>query len=145
MRLLVVLLAAVLLGGTIWLLAGPGATPTSRPRLTDEGGDPDAPPELRHRVGTLLFRVRAPDGSVPAGAEVGYETPAQPRYYYVDAATGTRTLSDVPLGEVMLLARAPGYQPVRRPSRITGGLLEEVLIHLVPAPLGPNGPNPPSR
>lgn len=142
MRAVVLVLSLVVLGATLWVLLGGDPRPAPEPRVSDEQGDPEAPASLRHRAGTLTFRVRAPDGSVPPGAQVGYETPKGARLYYVDAATGTRTLSDAPLGEVMLLAQAPGFALIRRPTRITGGLTEELLFNLVPTPLGPTGPSP---
>lgn len=139
MRILVALMGLLAVVGTALLLLRAGEAPEAPaplPPSTVEG-DPGAPAWMKLRYGTLTFRLRAPDGSVPPGAQVGYETPRGPRLYYVNPE-GVRTLTDVPLGELTLVAQAPGFEPLKRAARLEAGVTEEVLMVLTPAPLGPN-------
>lgn len=139
MRILVALMGLLAVVGTALLLLRAGEAPEGPSALPPSSveGDPGAPAWMRLRYGTLTFRLRAPDGSVPPGAQVGYQTPRGPRLYYVDPQ-GVRTLTDAPLGELTLVAQAPGYEPLQRVTRLEAGVTEEALVVLTPAPLGPN-------
>lgn len=138
MRTLVLLLAFGASAVTVALLLRPGAAERGPSALGAAAqGDPNAPAWMRLRYGTITVRVNAPDGTVPPGAQAGYETEGAPRLYYVDAQ-GARVLTDVPLGEVRLVAEAPGFQRLTRAARLEPGVPEEVRLVLTPAPLSPN-------
>lgn len=125
-----VVLLALLLAGGLWLLLQPrriepAAEPISR---ADDGAEP----WMRLKTGTLLVRVRAPDGSVPLDAEAGYKTDRGERLRAAQPPRGEAEFTDAPLGELVVMARAPGYLPVSRPARLEPGTREELVLLLEP-------------
>lgn len=129
-------LMAMLGALVVWWLVHAGDASKGREPVPLGSDEADLPPGMVVKTGTLTYRVRAPDGSVPPGALVGYETGRGPRLVPVNPE-GVRTLTDVPLGNLMLLAQAPGYDLLRRSARIEPGITEELVLVLTPAPLGP--------
>lgn len=125
------LLAVAMAGLSFWLLSGP----REAPQVADVGSGTaeDLPPHLTLKFGTLTVRVRGPDGRAVPLAQVGYERQGKALLYGV-TDDGSRTLTDVPLGEMTVLVEAPGYQPARRPTRIEAGLPEEITVVLTPEP-----------
>ena len=124
----------IAVGGSLWLLFGQESAPQERlaPAPEEDAPDaPDAPAWMRLKSGTLTLDVRGGDGQVPVGAQVGFKTSRGPRLYYVDP-TGLRTLTDVPLGDVMIVAQAPGYESLERPTRVEAGVPGELKLNLVP-------------
>jgi hypothetical protein len=133
-----VLLALVLAAG-LWLLLAPrSGEPTSDPasRAADAAGD-GAEPWMRLKSGTLLLRVRALDGSIPPETEAGYRTDRGERMRAVHPPRGEAEFTDAPLGDLVVVARAPGYQPLSRPARIEAGAREELVLVLEPEPRAP--------
>src|SRR5262245_7717538 len=109
-------MALGLAAGCVWLLFG-NREPPSRVELEQSRDDPTRKPWMSLKSGTLTVRVRTPDGSTPAFAQVGYDTTREPRLYYTDAL-GVKTLGDVPLGELTVVVQAPGFDTERRRTRI---------------------------
>jgi hypothetical protein len=132
-RVWVWLVVGLALGVTLWLLVR-GATPEREPLVGD------APPTVaeedpawaRLRSGSLELHVRTPTGQVPTGAQVGFETARGTKLYYVDE-DGKRTLADVPLGDVIVIAKAPDYETLRRPTRVEPGVPGELRLVLEPS------------
>ena len=120
MRWLTVVMALALAAGCVWLLFGSRDVP-SRVELGENQDDPTRKPWMSLKSGTLTVRVRAPDGSAPAFAQVGYDTTREPRLYYTDAQ-GLKTLGDVPLGDLTVVVQAPGFNTERRRTRIEAGV-----------------------
>jgi len=122
---------SVALGGTLWLLFGQGKAPPEPLRHDEIEVAPDVPAWMRLKNGTLTIGVRGSDGHVPTGAQVGFETLRGPRLYYVDPE-GLRTLTDVPLGDVVVVAEAPGFERLKRQTRVEPGVPGELKIVLQP-------------
>lgn len=130
------LLLLLLIGGSLaWLfLGGPD-------RRRDRGGSREPlheeeplAPEDRHlliNTGTLVVRVTTPDGSVPPGAEVGYVWRGRTRWLYA-GEDGRRAFADAPLGHLMIVARAVGYDEARAPRELLAGVPS--AVHLVVHP-----------
>ena len=120
-------------GGLAWLfLDGPGAPRGGSDPTLLEGEQ--LAPEDRHLLastGTLVIRVTAPDGSVPDGAEVGYAWRGHTRLLYA-GEDGRRAFADAPLGDLMIVARAVGYEEARSLRSLIAGVPTEV--HLVVQP-----------
>ena len=136
MRWLLVVVAVGLVAGVGWLLFG---EPSGRTRvaLSDpRDNDPTLKPWMALKSGTLTVRVKGPDGTGFVGAQVGYDTPRDPRLYYTDD-DGVRTLAGVPLGDLTVVVQAPGYETVRRRTRVEPGVTEEITVILSPAREGP--------
>lgn len=135
MRWILLLAALLALAGTLWLLAAPSRPPGedlpegSQAPTAPAAGDPAW---TRLKTGTLHVRVLARDGTVPLGTQVGFATPQGPRLYYVDGE-GLRTLGDIPLGDVTVLVRAPGREPLERRTRVEAGVVGEMRFELPPA------------
>lgn len=130
LRWLIWLALGVALGALTWLLlanrpAGGPLAPEPEPSAAED------PAWTRLKSGTLALSVHGSDGVVPPGAQVGFETLRGPRLYYVDAQ-GLRTLTDVPLGDVVIVAEAPGYERIRRPTRVEAGVPGELRLVLEP-------------
>jgi hypothetical protein len=121
----------ITLGALAWLMLA------NRPARESLGPEPaeapaaEDPAWTRIKSGTLTLSVHGTDGVVPPGAQVGFETLRGPRLYYVDPQ-GLRTLTDVPLGDVVVVAEAPGYERVRRPTRVEPGVPGELRLVLEP-------------
>jgi len=139
---LILFVTLVAAGGLWWAFRGqeepsPELASPDKPAPRIEGAD-DAP--VRSTVGTLAVRVRTEGGEVPPGAEVGYE--ALHRTTWVPAPRdGVRTFTNVPVGIVHALARAPGFETVRQRRDLPPGLADEALLVLHRAP----GTTPPPR
>ncbi|MFM8980482.1 MAG: hypothetical protein ACKOSS_08475 [Planctomycetia bacterium] len=145
MRWILLLAALLALAVTLWVLAAPGpASPPEEPAdpaeaaaaAAREAGDPAW---TRLKTGTRHVRVLARDGTVPLGTQVGFATPQGPRLYYVDGE-GLRTLGDIPLGDVTVLVRAPGRDPLERRTRVEAGVVAEMRFELPPAAAAAEGP-----
>jgi hypothetical protein len=135
MRPVHLLLLAFALAGGLWLLLAPrSGEPTPDPASRADDG---AEPWMRLKSGTLLLRVRALDGSIPPETEAGYRTDRGERMRAVHPPRGEAEFTDAPLGDVVVVARAPGYQPLSRPSRIEAGAREELVLVLEPEPRAP--------
>ncbi|MGE0193220.1 MAG: hypothetical protein AB7T63_14390 [Planctomycetota bacterium] len=142
-----VLLVAVTLAaaGGLWLAFRGSIEPSPELTSPDEADpavveDPAREAAMRATVGTLAVRVRTEGGEVPPGAEVGYE--ALHRTTWVPAGRdGVRTFTNVPVGIVHALARAPGYETARQRRDLPPGLADEALLVLRRAP----GSTPPPR
>jgi hypothetical protein len=130
-RWLLMLLAVGMAGVSIWLLFGQ----REKPRGTSIGTETteELPAYLKLKRGTLTVRVRGPDGKPPPLAEVGYEAHPKPLFYGT-LDDGSRTLNDVPLGEITVLVQAPGFEPTRRRTRVEAGVTEEMSVILTPLP-----------
>ena len=141
--LLLAVIAAALAAG--WLLLGPGLAqaPPFEPEPFEPGPGvvSSEVPEawMLLRFGTLTLNVGSEDGRVPTGTQVGFETPKGPKFYYVPPE-GTRTFTDVPLGDVVVLAQAPGYRLLRRPTRVEAGVPGELRLVLEPESSTASGP-----
>lgn len=132
MRWSLVVIALAMAAGVAWLLFG---EPLQRPRVAlseARDGDPTLKPWMGLKSGTLTVRVRTPDGRPPPGAQIGYEAGREPRLYYT-TDDGSRTLGDVPLGDLTVVVVAPGYETVRRRTRVEAGVTEELTVILTPA------------
>jgi hypothetical protein len=71
------------------------------------------------------------DGAVPFGTEVGYEAAGKERWLYAKE-DGDREF-EAPIGDVVVIAKAPGFPTVRRPLLLSAGVPEEVVLVLEPA------------
>lgn len=137
MRPLTLLFLLLLVGGGLaWLLLdGPRGRSGPAPRGIEPSEAETLAPEDRHLListGTLVVRVRAPDGSVPEGAEVGYAWRGRTRWLYA-GEDGRRAFADAPLGNLMVVARAAGYDETRTPRALIAGVPTEVHLVLHPA------------
>jgi hypothetical protein len=128
-KVVVVLLALLLAGGLWWLLGG-GSTGDR-----DESADlatEALSPELQYLTrGTeaVTLWVKAPDGSVPPGAEVGLRHKGQTRWLYA-LDTGRRQFLKAPIGPIEAVARAPGYEEVVKEVTIQAGFADDVTLVL---------------
>ena len=139
---LFLLMTLVAAGGLWWAFRGqdepsPELTSPDEPAPRVEGAQ-DAP--VRTTVGTLAVRVRTEGGEVPPGAEVGYEALHRTTWVPVPG-DGVRTFTNVPVGIVHALARAPGYETVRQRRELPPGLADEAVLVLRRTP----GTTPPPR
>ena len=133
-RLPYVLLLAAAAGGVAWLLLRPQELPApAAPTKDPLEEELLANPWMHFKTGTLVVRVAGPDGVPPTRAEVGYVHEGRPRWYGAEAG-GRRVLVDVPLGELEVMARAPGYVEGRQRRTLLAGVPDEVLIVLAPEP-----------
>ena len=141
MRWSLVLLLGLTVGGGLWLLFGrDAAAPPGGPATAgSDDEEQSVPAYLRLKSGTLTLRVVATDGTVPALAQAGYETPQGNRLYMMDDE-GKKTLTDAPLGNLVILAKAPGFADARRAARIEAGVAEEVAILMTRLPAGSTEP-----
>ena len=89
----------------------------------------DRPTRVSASTGTLIIRVRTPEGAVPNGARVGHELLGDPRWARV-GDEGRHAFTDVPLGPVDALAEAPGYEFVRQRRELVAGVATEVVLVL---------------
>jgi hypothetical protein len=129
---MLVLALAAAAAATWWLYAE--RRPAEQTTLSRAGvEDPGNEPYMRLKYGTLTVQVRGPDLKPVLGAQVGWETAEGPRLYYTDME-GRRTLTDVPLGSVRVVAQARGFKRELRDTRIEAGLPEELTFILSPAP-----------
>ncbi len=128
-RTLLLLLAALVAGGLAYLLlSGQGG------RVAPAGSGARAPaevPEDGPRTGTLTVYATTPDGKVAKGTEVGYVEGDHVRLLYA-GEDGRRTFADAPLGDVTVVAKAPGCPEVRTRRFLTPGVPEEVRMILHP-------------
>ena len=62
---------------------------------------------------------------------MGYRFAGETRLVYA-AGDGMREFADAPLGDLEVIARAPGYAEARQPRRLLAGVPMEVLLRLVP-------------
>lgn len=140
MRWILLLAALLALATSLWLLrpaarpAGEALVGPATPPPPVQG--PGEPAWARLKTGTLHVLVRARDGSVPLGTQVGFATPRGPRLYYVDG-DGQRTLSDLPLGDVSVVVQAPGHPPQERRTRVEAGVVGQMVFELGPPPAAP--------
>ncbi len=134
MRVLALLAALLVLAVVGWALFGqPENAPRYEPPPIPEAPSSDEPHRPVMRTGNLTIRVTAPDGSVPQGAEVGYVEPdGHVRLLYA-RENGARQFTDTPLGELDIVARAPGYEEVRAHRNLVAGVPEEVRLVVKPA------------
>jgi hypothetical protein len=123
-------LLALLLAAGLWLVLRPA--PTDLPQEPGATVGDGAEPWMRLTAGTLTLRVRALDGTIPLGAEAGYRTDRGERLRAVHPPAGEAEFTDAPLGELVVLARAPGYQPLARPARVEAGAREDLVLVLEP-------------
>ena len=65
---------------------------------------------------------------------MGYEVDGKSHLYYADEA-GRRDLTDVPLGDIVVIAEAPGYARKRQRWTLIAGVPAEVLLELKPSPV----------
>ena len=133
---LLIVLFCLVGGGLGWLLlGGPGSGREAGVPGGPAAEEEELAPEdrhLRHRTTTLVVRVTAPDGSVPEGAEVGYARRGRTRWLYA-GEDGRRAFADAPLGAVMVVARATGYEEARTPRELLAGVPTEVHLIVHPA------------
>ncbi len=133
--LLILLPAAAAFG--IWQYfddGAPEAEREDRPRVErDSPNDPRAYARGRIRYGTLIVSVQTREGTIPEGIEVGYFEPYRdaPRLVYADR-NGRRTFTDAPLGEIEVIAQAPGYKRAKRKAVLQAGIQESVKLFLLP-------------
>jgi hypothetical protein len=133
-RAVLALLLGILIAGGLWLALGAGDG--DRGSRSGAGSGDEAlrqNPHLTMKTGTLVVRVQAPDRSVPAGAQVGYLHAGQAHLFYVDAA-GRHEMTDVPIGDVVVLAQAPGYEEKRLARTLLPGVPDEVILELKRVP-----------
>jgi hypothetical protein len=134
MRAVVTVLLAVLVAAAAYLVlirgeAGPDDGESVVPGQQD--WEREQNPALFQKTGTLVVRVRAPDGSVPPGAEVGYVQDGERRLALADAV-GKATFSDAPVGRLQVVARAPGFQEASQTRELMAGIQLEVLLFVTP-------------
>lgn len=129
----VILLSLLLAGGLAWVLLRektPRRAPPA-PSRDDLARVQEEDPHLLLQTGTLVIRVRAPDGSVPEGAEVGYVHDGYRRTVYA-GEDGRRPFADAPLGTLEVFGHAPGYPEVTQTRVLIPGVREEIVLELVP-------------
>lgn len=138
------ILIGALLGWGLWLLLidpaqerSPGGTEGQGDHAdgtSEDGADAADSPFHRgpHRSGTLVLRVRTPDGAVPRDAEVGYSYAGRTRWRPVDER-GRQCFTDAPLGRYKVRARAPEYEEADRACLLQAGIPEEIILVLHPA------------
>ncbi|MDA1194818.1 MAG: hypothetical protein O2894_06505 [Planctomycetota bacterium] len=111
-----------------------------RPVLdTDVGEGPDprvtATDERTYRPGTmprstmLVVTVTSASGHVPAGARAGYIFGGRENLRAADAR-GQVTFTDAPLGEIEIVARAPGFERGAQRRYLNAGLRTDVIMAL---------------
>ena len=118
----------------LWAALSGETTVTAQPVRPSEPGVParqPAPPEEGAAWATLVVTVRATDGSVPRGTQVGYVRGAEATLLPVDEK-GRHTFSHVPPGSVEVFARAPGYREARETRPLVEGLATSVTLQLKP-------------
>lgn len=140
------LLVVALALGAFWLVDPLGwrAGSSEGPPL-ESGETPPVDPALADRLrlphGTVTFRIRTPDGIVPLGMEVGYRKDnGETRWLYANEE-GVRTLTDVPLGKLVCVARGPGYPEVEQVCHVAAGVPASVILAF-PGPDSPDSPDP---
>jgi len=135
MRNVLLVSIAFLSGGVLaWLLLRGDASvealvPEDRYPTYDE--ELLANPHLLVKTGVLTVRASAPDGTVPFATEVGYRY--RDRTSLLNAGPdGMRRMADAPIGEILVIARAPGYEDAEQPRTLVAGVPMEVVLKLVP-------------
>ena len=133
MRTFLALAVGLLVAGGIWLGFGGGEDRHGAPPIHNpDEDDIKAHPYLAMKTGTLVVRVKADDRTVPSGAQVGYEFDGKVHLYYADDS-GRRELTDVPIGDIVVLAQAPGYREQRQRRTLMAGVPDEVVLELRPS------------
>ena len=119
-----VLLVLLGVAALVWAALSGETTVTAQPVRPSEPGVParqPAPPEEGAAWATLVVTVRATDGSVPRGTQVGYVRGAEATLLPVDEK-GRHTFSHVPPGSVEVFARGGAAHSPRHPGADTPGL-----------------------
>jgi hypothetical protein len=130
---LVVTIAVLVAVGLAVLLLRDGSDEDATPAKTPDAYEQEMAenPHLLIRTGTLVIRARAPDGSVPAGLVVGYYSGERTRFLNA-SEHGVREFADAPLGDLIVAAKAPGYEETQQTRRLLAGVPMEVILKLRP-------------
>lgn len=133
MRTLFLIALTVALAYGIWTLLGddgeppaplPEEVPAQEPAATPAGTP--APKTV-----TLVLIVRTSASTIPKGTVAGYRWGGDDRLRPV-GETGRVMFTDAPTGQVTLLARAPGYEPIEQQRYLTGGVPTDAILTLEP-------------
>lgn len=137
MRSLWLVLLVIALAWGLWSLLGseeewsPDHLPPVRP--TPEAGPeaPAAPPGtgVLLTTGVLTVTVRTSDGKIPPESEAGYLRGRGERVKRTDEKGQVR-FSDAPLGDLVVVAHAPGYRDGTQRRFLTAGLPTNLVIVL---------------
>ena len=100
------------------------------PRLREEDPAPGRPTPTH---GSLVIRVQTAAGDVPPRAQVGFEALQRETWTEPDGR-GRRVFTNVPVGPIVVLARAPGFLAARQERHLPPGVTEEALLILRPDP-----------
>jgi hypothetical protein len=134
MRTLWLLLLAGLLAWGTWLLLFQDEDPAVlTDPYTEETQRPEAPraqgAQPGPTTGTLAVRVRTAAGHIPAQAKAGYRHRGELRLKALDARGGV-LFTDAPLGDLIVVAAAPGYLESTQPRYLTSGIRTDVILTL---------------
>lgn len=137
MRTFWLLLLVVALAWGLWSLLGsedewaPDLLPADPPASEAEPEAPPAPPGtgVLLTTGVLTVTVRASDGKIPPGTEAGYMRGQGERVKRADAKGQVR-FSDAPLGDLVVVAHAPGYRDGTQRRFLSAGLPTSLVIVL---------------
>ena len=80
-------------------------------------------------TGALVIRVRTAAGHIPARGKAGYRHRGETRLKALDAQ-GQVLFTDAPLGDLIVVARAPGYPDATQPRYLTSGIRTDVVLVL---------------
>ena len=86
-------------------------------------------PRAALTTGVLDVTVTSRSGHVPRGAQAGYRSGLEDRLRPVDER-GHVIFTDAPLGNLEVLARAPGFRPATQKRFLNAGLQLSVLLRL---------------
>ena len=137
MRSFWLLLLILALGWGLWSLLGseeewsPDNLPADLP-ASDSGSETlPAPPGsgVLLTTGVLTITVRTSDGKIPAGTEAGYQRGGGERVKFTDEKGHVR-FSDAPLGDLVIVAHAPGYRDATQRRFLSAGLPTSLVIVL---------------
>jgi hypothetical protein len=131
---LLVLVACAAAGAGLWFglqsreerepEALPPETPVTAPRA----------PIVEPKRGALWIRVRTSDDkALPSGSEAGYLVGNLERLVAV-GEDGVSRFVDAPVGNLRILAKAPGYAVGYGSVQVVGGVPSEALVVLEPMP-----------
>lgn len=131
---MLILILTVALAWALWSWLGTEEewTPDALPEDTAPEVSQPAPPPgtgVQLTTGVLTITVRTSHGAAPPEATAGYLRGYGERVRTVDE-NGQVRFSDAPLGEINLVAHAPGYEDGEQRRYISAGVPVDVVIVL---------------